>query len=279
MSASAPMRRARLSLEAEPVPAGAEYTAIARGTDEPWRLGAATAMAVEDSLRRTGWPEGAVCESEDAMAAKFGVGVRVMRQALRILEARGACRLQRGRSGGLVVLRPDLDRAASALANGLVWSGASMAEVEDAREVIEPMTALALVGRSPADDAAALIALEAHNPGLALAHACLQRLPGIFATATGVKAATPSDDRPVHGATAPETPPRHNLAEIVAHRIGQGITHERLRAQERLGSLWDLAGQHGVSLAVATDAIRILEDADLVTCVKGRSGGVTLKLP
>ena len=95
---------------------GSEYAAIAKDSAAPWRMGPATVMALEDSIQGEGWPEGAICVSERTMAERFGVGIRLMRQAFRILQARGACRLQRGRRGGLVVLRPDLDAAAAALA-------------------------------------------------------------------------------------------------------------------------------------------------------------------
>ncbi len=259
-------RRDRLQLEPRKTHAGSEYSAVARASAEPWRLGAATAMALEDSLQHEGWPEGAICEPEDAMASKFGVGVRLMRQAFRILEARGACRLQRGRSGGLMVQRPDLESAATALADNLAWSETPPSEVQEALEVLGPMAAQAASAVDGAGFDGYLAQVEAGNPGLALVLASLERL-----------SADPVGD--ISESLLVTLPVQANLASSVAWRIGQGITHDRCRAQERLGSLWDIAGQYDVSLAVATAAVRILEDADLVVCAKGRTGGVTLKLP
>lgn len=244
---------ARLVLEPQDLETrGPEYAAIAKGSIAPWRLGPATAMALEDSIQREGWPAGAVCESEKTMAEHFGVGVRLMRQAFRILQARGAGRPQRGRNGGLVVLRPDLDAAAAALSDNLRWSGVTPEEVREAREVLAPSQAGGAI-----------------DPGRALALAGFERF---LATVAG-----PSEALRMQ-LQLPETI-RDNRASHMAWIIGQGITHERCRNGDRLGSLWDLTEKHGVSLAVAIDAIRILEDAGVVVCVKGRSGGVNLRLP
>jgi DNA-binding FadR family transcriptional regulator len=272
----------RLHLGTLDTQGGAEHAAIAKTSPTPWRLGQATAMALEDSLQRQGWPEGAVCEPEKTMAARFGVGVRLMRQAFRILQSRGAIRPQRGRRGGLVVLRPDLEEAATALADNLRWSGVTNAEINEARALLEPLAARGLGladDRMPNVDPQDIIRL---NPGLALALACFRKFPrpgapGPLADVGSALGVEGGYALGMHSKTDDVT--GANMATRVAWRIGQEITHELCRSNDRLGSLWDLAGRYEVSLAIVIDAVRILEDADVVACIRGRTGGVTLKLP
>lgn len=249
-----PVRAERMQLDPPERLGGSEYSAIANVSPEGagWRLGRTTAMALEDSLHRRGWPEGAICEPEEVLAARFGVGIRLMRQAFRILQARGACRLQRGRRGGLVVLRPELDATAAAVADTLRWSGVTAEDVQEGRAFLSSLEAAS----SP-------------NPPFGLAVACFDKLE---AAASDKPPCAPAMSG---GAEASGV----NLASHVAWRITQGITHEGCRTQQRLGTLWELADHYGVSLAVIIDAVRILEDAEVAACVKGRTGGVTLRLP
>ncbi len=270
--------------------------AIARGEDTGRRLGSLTAMHVEDSIHKQGWPEGAVCGPEEAIASNFGVGVRLMRQAFRILEARGACRQRRGRGGGLVVLRPSPLATATALADHLRWTGATLEHIWDARAFFEPLAAASAArDRGPGRN---------DDPVLALVLACLDEFPGGRIETDWPTGASPEDAagaaaaalrarRERHerlspdardGALAPDALSQlaqdsNNLAAAVAARIGRSITYQACQAQVRLGSLWDLADTHGVSLSVMIAAVRILEDAGVVVCQKGRAGGVRLRTP
>ena len=273
--------------------------AIARGENPGRTLGSLTAMQVEDSIQQQGWPEGAIFGPEEVIASDFGVGVRLMRQAFRILEARGACRQQRGRGGGLMVLRPSPRATAVALADHLRWTGATLDHVWEARaffEALDAETAMQHGGRS-----------ERNNPALALVLACLDEFPGgrIQTSWSGGAALGGPEDAArvasagVHARRAwldrfsgspdeitlmPRSPrplahDSNNLATVVAGRIGRSISYDACQAQARLGSLWELAGVHDVSLSVIIAAVRILEDAGVVACQRGRNGGVRLKIP
>lgn len=254
--------------------------AIARGEEADRRLGSLTAMQVEDSIQRQGWPEGAVCGPEEAIASNFGVGVRLMRQAFRILEARGACRQQRGRGGGLVVLRPSPRATAAALADHLRWTGATSEHIREARLFFQALVAETITHSH--------MRAGQDNPVLALIQACLDELPDGRARTDWVEGSPldepehtpPSNDRdPPPLSLRPLAQDPKNLAAAVADRIGRSISYEACRAQRRLGSLWELAETHGVSLSVTIAAIRILEDAGVVSCQKGRNGGVRLRAP
>ncbi|MDR3509383.1 MAG: GntR family transcriptional regulator [Caulobacteraceae bacterium] len=156
-------------------------------------------MAFEDAIQHKGWPVGAVFGPEGALAESFGVSVRVARQAFRLLEARGACRLQRGRGGGLIIGQPDIGSTALTMANHLIWSGATMDEVWDARMILEPLAmaeAAQMAGRDDLRDHGdgdeghrPSFTTRIANPCTALVFNCLERFPGAMGgEATSVRA-------------------------------------------------------------------------------------------
>src|SRR5690349_12781155 len=69
---------------------------------------ARVAWLVEREIAAEGWPEGRVFASLDDISRRFAIGRYVTHEAVRILEARGACELKRGPGGGLVVTCPQL---------------------------------------------------------------------------------------------------------------------------------------------------------------------------
>ena len=70
-------------------------------------LGAQIARQIEQDIRREGWREGHLIGSEAELTARFEVGVAAVREASRILEARGLARVRRGPGGGLFVTAPE----------------------------------------------------------------------------------------------------------------------------------------------------------------------------
>jgi DNA-binding FadR family transcriptional regulator len=70
-------------------------------------LGAQLANKIEEEIRRKGWREGYLIGSESDLTTRFEVGVAAVREASRILEARGLARVRRGPGGGLSVTTPD----------------------------------------------------------------------------------------------------------------------------------------------------------------------------
>ncbi|MBI1686758.1 GntR family transcriptional regulator [Caulobacter hibisci] len=276
----------------------AQYGALTGAEDA--RLAPRVAMAIEDALDRAGWPVGRVCGPETALADNFDVSVRVLRQALRILEARGACRLRRGPSGGLIVLAPDQAAIAAAMANHLLWTGVRDAEVWEARALIEPLALAAAAQASDRGQAAAA------PPFLGLALACLERFGGGLSSAPkdlsrALDAAMRAGDADrafdlaresvrirrgsglaVVSESAPSFPGAtvgQNLAARVAARIGAEIRPDACRDGEPLGTVWTLSERYGVSPGVMVEAVRLLEDAGVAKSVKGRGGGVRLRQP
>lgn len=87
------------------------------------------------------FPEGTKLPTELEMARTFGVGRTTIREALRILEMRGVITIRVGRGGGPVVRRPRTTDLAEGLGLVLQFQQATLADVIDARLLLEPPAA------------------------------------------------------------------------------------------------------------------------------------------
>jgi DNA-binding FadR family transcriptional regulator len=111
-------------------------------------------------------PEGTALPAEADLMAQFDVSRPTLREAIRLLEAEGLVRVQRGAKGGVRICLPGADFAARALGFLLQFRGATLAEVLDARTFIEPRLAARLAAHATDEDIAALrdhIAFEAES--------------------------------------------------------------------------------------------------------------------
>jgi DNA-binding FadR family transcriptional regulator len=95
---------------------------------------------------------------EEELTAHFGVARTTLREALRILETQGLIEIRRGRGGGGVITRPKPDQLAWNLALLLQFDGVTTADLDNARQLIEPALARQLAARHSDDDVAALTA-------------------------------------------------------------------------------------------------------------------------
>jgi GntR family transcriptional regulator, transcriptional repressor for pyruvate dehydrogenase complex len=78
---------------------------------------------------------------EEELTATFGIARTTLREALRVLESQGLIEIRRGRGGGPTVTKPDLAPVASGLAMSLQLEGATFADLDEARQLIEPQVA------------------------------------------------------------------------------------------------------------------------------------------
>lgn len=78
---------------------------------------------------------------EHEMIEKFGVGRATMREALRILETEGLIQVTRGVKGGAQVMGPSLALAAHGVGMYLQAQKTKIADVQIARQIIEPPAA------------------------------------------------------------------------------------------------------------------------------------------
>ncbi|UGQ12506.1 GntR family transcriptional regulator [Yinghuangia sp. ASG 101] len=113
---------------------------------------------VADELRRLivrgDLAEGESLGREPDLIERFGVSRPSLREALRILEAEGLISVKRGVTGGVIAHRPDERMTARTAALVLQARNVPLADVYDARKVIEP-TAARLVASSPDREKAA----------------------------------------------------------------------------------------------------------------------------
>jgi GntR family transcriptional regulator, transcriptional repressor for pyruvate dehydrogenase complex len=139
-------------------------TAATRGAREPSRsrekperiADELRAMIVTGKLR-----DGDSLGRESDLVDRFGVSRPSLREALRILEAEGLVAVVRGVRGGVVVRQPDERITARNAALVLQFRNTTLADVHEARSVIEPaaarMVATARDRRAAADELRGLI--------------------------------------------------------------------------------------------------------------------------
>ncbi len=96
-------------------------------------------------------PRGNALPAEHELIDSFGVGRATMREALRILETEGLLKVTRGAKGGAQVIGPTLGLAAHAVGMVLQAHGTQLADVQAARQIIEPPAARMLAERKSAE--------------------------------------------------------------------------------------------------------------------------------
>lgn len=144
-------------------------TALARPGTKPREK----PQKIADELRRLiilgELDEGDSLGHEPELIERFGVSRPSLREALRILEAEGLITVVRGVQGGVVVHRPDKRLTARTAAIVLQSRNVSLADVFDARTIVEPaavrLVASARNRKANARRLRALIAEEASAIG------------------------------------------------------------------------------------------------------------------
>jgi GntR family transcriptional regulator, transcriptional repressor for pyruvate dehydrogenase complex len=126
------------------------------------------AEVIVDRLRRQivrgELAEGEALPSEHELQARFGVSRPTLREAFRILESESLITVRRGAHGGALVRVPNPDVAARYTAFVLEHRGTTLADLYEARIVVEP-AAVGLLAERRTDDDIALLrqALQEHD--------------------------------------------------------------------------------------------------------------------
>ncbi|MFA5710372.1 FadR/GntR family transcriptional regulator [Mycolicibacterium sp.] len=119
-----------------------------------------TAELIADQLRsqivRGVLKEGDALPTEIELVKQFGVSRPTLREAFRILESESLIIVRRGSRGGVLVSSPRTSVAARDFGLLLQMSGATLADVYEARKVFEPAAAEMLARRAAAEDIAEL---------------------------------------------------------------------------------------------------------------------------
>lgn len=107
-----------------------------------------------------GWPIGRNLGVEGDLAARFGVGRGVIRQAAMLVARSGLAESRRGRDGGLIVTAPSREAASSALHAYLGLRSADIGDILDAQHQFEDLAIRLATRQQAAQDTAAMIALR-----------------------------------------------------------------------------------------------------------------------
>jgi DNA-binding FadR family transcriptional regulator len=199
--------------------------------------------------------------SEQQLMVQFGVSRPTLREAFRILEAEDLISVKRGSRGGARVTQPSLSVAARYVGLLLQVQGTTIADVYEARMVLEPACARLLAGRRTKQDLADL-------------NACIEELRG------AVEAGRPGTAQP---GTVPLNAPEPALWSSRAARFHELIMQRSgsntLAVQG--GVLQDIVATH-LALALSRDRARDDEFANfrrnvrsyekLVALVEERNG-------
>ncbi|WP_108920984.1 FadR/GntR family transcriptional regulator [Mycobacterium montefiorense] len=105
------------------------------------KLAATIARQIEADIVRRGWPVGESLGSEHALQERFGVSRSVLREAVRLVEHHQVARMRRGPGGGLLISQPDAGPATRAVVIYLEYLGTTLADLLNARLVLEPLAA------------------------------------------------------------------------------------------------------------------------------------------
>lgn len=198
------------------------------------------AWVLESEALEAGWAVGRSVGSELGLIERFGVSRDTLREAIRLLEARGSMVIERGRHGGLRLAEPDLEWAAGALSMYLRAHGWSNDDVAKTLEVATP-----LLAELPAEH----FIVQLHNRTMELLS-----VPDYL-------------------------PPRIKLLGFgIATRLIQHYSPIPAEGV-RLGSEDVLCERFCCSRATFRQALRILDDLGTLEVQRGRGGGYLLKRP
>jgi DNA-binding FadR family transcriptional regulator len=134
------------------------------------KLASTIARDIEADIVRRGWPIGESLGSEQALQQRFCVSRSVLREAVRLVEHHQVARMRRGPNGGLLICEPDAGPATRAVVIYLEYLGTTLADLLNARLVLEPLAASLAAERideAGIDRLRAVLRAEEHwRPGL-----------------------------------------------------------------------------------------------------------------
>jgi GntR family transcriptional regulator, transcriptional repressor for pyruvate dehydrogenase complex len=123
------------------------------------------AAKIRRQIVRGELPEGTALPPEAELVARYNVSRPTLREAFRILESELLIVVRRGVKGGALVHTPSIDVAARSAQALLQYRGTTLADVHQARIMLEPQAVAILAEHRDPDALAALV--EAHDQEVA----------------------------------------------------------------------------------------------------------------
>jgi DNA-binding FadR family transcriptional regulator len=194
---------------------------------------------IESSVCDLGWAVGEMVGDEAALMARLDVGRSVFRQAIRLSEHLGVAAMRRGRTGGLVVAKPNEDPAALSLQ--IAWSKQGVQR----RAVERLQTAL---------DSWALTGPRGSKTFLDVTQRAAEGFSGKQLTTTAMDAV--------------------KLGERIAQSILETLIDQRWVGPDLLGSEARLMDLYGAGRASLREAVHLLELHGVAVMQRGPGGGL-----
>lgn len=232
---------------------------------QPFKAACRIARDIEEDLIAHGWVVGDIRGSEMELAQQFGVCREVVREAARILEARGTARMRRGPNGGLQVQRPAEHNVLGITIRYARLLGCSPKQTADARRL------LAWVRDRLDDEIAGEPAPRQGDANCASSSELIEFFEMIVDAAES--ASTVMDGEAAIRAKL------QSRATHVAHRIMEDHKGAEWQGGRKLGAEFDLCERYSVDRGVLRQAIRILESEGAVVSRAGRGHGLILTRP
>ena len=150
------------------------------------KLGSQVLQRLEAEIIDAGWGQGRRLGAEEELSHRFGVSRAIMREAIAMAELNGLVESRRGNNGGLFVAASAQWVAVSTLRHFLVLSGATPAEVDEIRTIVQRCACLAAMRQMDSEHAQRLrehLRVRSENPrdtirGLRLALGEIHSLSG-----------------------------------------------------------------------------------------------------
>lgn len=218
--------------------------------DGPATLKSAARLArlLEEQFIADGWPSGRIYGSETELARRHRSGRVVVREALRILEARGTARTRCGRNGGLELIVPPLEQLYERIADYCFLSGVSHAQILVLQNVLRRVAA-----RMAADH-------RTHNAVIGFYEGCADWL-----SSADQARASKGEHR--------------TCAEKIVDALRHGVGPERWADGYFVGNQEELCRRYNVDHRALRQAIRILESAEAAQSMPGRGNGLMTRSP
>jgi DNA-binding FadR family transcriptional regulator len=280
---------------------GGEFYALVSG--ERWTQHGAparTAWEIERLAVQRGWPVGELLGSETWLRSELHVSRETLREAIRIVESRGAMQMRRGRSGGLMLTQPQIARTAAALATYLRAIGITADQIARSVRGLDQLLARQLArwnGPLPAqrigEPVRHWLARASGQPAYLLYVAALDALsppesarqvtPAALRDAVARRDSTEILERlaqlPFASArNQGEMPSQGSTARAASVAIGM-VERAKARGETDLGNEATLCDAFYTSRSVIRQALRILQDLDMIQVRLGRGGGYVHKRP
>lgn len=279
--------------------AGDFYTLVSGERADQQGAPARTAWQLERLAAMRGWPVGTSLGAEAALREKLQVSRETLREAIRIVEGRGAMQMRRGRSGGLMLLKPPIERLAASLAAYLRATAITEDQLAQSIRALDQLLAwevsrrASVPPRQPREPLRDWLARASGRQTYLIYVAALHRLvpssPAAQPTPADLANAV-ADRNPVAMFRSlselpfipPPAPPEisepgsHARAGTIAVRM---IEQAATRGHSDLGSEARLCEDFDTSRSLIRQALRILQDLDVLDVRRGRGGGYRLRQP